>query len=114
MDVFVSFYQFVCFPVYGIPKVKRKDYISLDRHRLSYLNSIEKINCDYCAYFNGLIAFVREVAAKTEQYFCPIRHALRTKGLHPRHALFLPYGDAANFQEKLKKISLAVRENKEL
>ncbi len=47
MDVTISLYQAVCFPIYGIPKVKRQDYIVFDRQYLQYLNLIEKINCAY-------------------------------------------------------------------
>lgn len=104
LDLFISCYQAICFPVYHIPKVVRKEYISLDRHKLKYLNWIERINCDYCGYFNGVIGFSREIASRTEQYFCPIRHALRTKGLHARNAQFLPYGDINDFRNKLTKL----------
>ncbi|MGE0762990.1 MAG: hypothetical protein AB7N80_06910 [Bdellovibrionales bacterium] len=110
MDIFVSVYQRICFPVYGIPKVKRNDYIVLDRNRLKYLNWIERINCDYCGYFNGLISYVREVASRTEQYFCPIRHALKVKGLHIRHARFLRYGEVDNYRERLAQLRKEVRE----
>lgn len=34
LDLFVSVYQAVCFPVYGIPKARRKDYIAIDRRQL--------------------------------------------------------------------------------
>lgn len=109
LDGFASIYQLVCFPVYGIPKVKRRDYIVLDRHKLRYLNLIERLNCDYCAYFNGVIAFVREIASRTELYFCPIRHALTAKGQHARHAEFLPFGDSENYHEKLNMIREQLR-----
>jgi len=42
MDMSISLYQFICFPLYGIPKVKRQDYIVFDRQYLHYLNFIEK------------------------------------------------------------------------
>lgn len=45
MDLFVSVYHSTCFRVYGIPLVKRSDYIVIDRHSLQYLNLIEKLNC---------------------------------------------------------------------
>jgi len=109
LDAFASIYQLVCFPVYGIPRVRRRDYIVLDRHKLRYLNLIERLNCDYCAYFNGVIAFVREIASRTELYFCPIRHALAAKGQHARHAEFLPFGDSENYHEKLKQIREQLR-----
>lgn len=75
LDLWVFTYQWVCFPIYGIARVSRRKYFVFDRHVLAYLNGIEKINCTFCSYANGLIAFVREVAARTEQYWCPIKHA---------------------------------------
>ena len=104
MDAVVSFYQAVCFPVYGIPKVRRSDYIVIDRGYLKYLNSVERINCMYCGYFNGLLAFVREVAARTEQYWCPIKHARKVKAIHSRYKFFLDYGDAEGYRKRLEKI----------
>lgn len=104
MDLVVSFYQVVCFPVYSIPKVKRGDYIVIDRHYLSYLNGIEKINCFYCGYFNGLIAYVQEIAARTEQYWCPIKHAKRSMAHHSRYKNFVDYGDAKNYRKHHKQV----------
>lgn len=104
MDVFVGIYQCICFPVYKIKKVNRSDYIVIDRHKLPYLNAIEKLNCVYCGYFNGLIAYVREVASLTEQYWCPIRHALKSKDVHHRMSHFLDYGDAENLQKRLQDL----------
>jgi len=69
LDLFVSVYQTVCFPVYGVAKVKRSDYFAFDRHQLAYLNALEKLNCAYCSYANGLIAYAREIIARTEQYW---------------------------------------------
>lgn len=110
LDLFTFLYQAICFPVYGIPKVRRSDYIVFDRHRLKYLNWIERMNCEYCTYFNGLIAYVRELASRTEQYFCPIRHALAVKGQHPRHANFLPFGDADDYPDKFTRLRDQVRQ----
>ncbi len=109
LDLVVSFYQFVCFPAYNIPKVKRSNYIVFDRHYLSYLNWIEKINCSYCAYFNGLIAYIREIAARTELYWCPIKHARRTRAIHSRYQNFFDYGDAERYRRELKKVRAAMR-----
>ncbi len=104
MDLFVTTYQATCFPVYKIPKVRRVDYIVIDRHSLSYLNIIEKINCIYCGYFNGLIAYVQEIAARTEQYWCPIKHARKVNYIHSRYKNFLEYGDSQGYKNKLDKI----------
>lgn len=104
MDAFVSLFQSICFPIYKIPKVKRSSYIVIDRHALSYLNAIEKLNCMYCGYFNGLIAYIREIAGRTEQYWCPIKHARRTSGFHSRYSRFLEYGDAKGYRQELDKV----------
>jgi len=104
MDLVISLYQAVCFPVYGIPKVRRADYMVMDRKYLGYLNIIEKANCLFCAYFNGLIAYVGEIGGRTEQYWCPIKHAARMKGLHSRYAHFAEFGDSDQFRANFKKI----------
>jgi hypothetical protein len=101
LDLCVSLYQAVCFPVYGIPKAKRADYFVFDRHHLAYLNALEKLNCAYCSYANCLIAYVREIAARTEQYWCPIKHARRVVGSHPRYLTFDDYGNAEGYQQRL-------------
>ncbi len=104
LDIMVTFYQHTCFRIYGIPRVKRRDYIVIDRHKLAYLNAIEKINCVYCGYGNGLVEYVREIIARTEQYWCPIKHAQRLKGTHARTKNFSDYGDAQNYRERLQAL----------
>ena len=104
MDAMVTLYQFICFPVYGIPKVKREQYIIFDRQSLRYLNVIEKINCTYCGYFNGLIVYVQEIAARTEQYWCPIKHARRIAAIHSRYKNFLEFGDGDGYRGKIEEI----------
>ncbi|HDH06296.1 MAG TPA: hypothetical protein ENH01_11440 [Nitrospirae bacterium] len=104
LDLVAAVYQFICFPVYKIPKVKRSDYIVIDRYALNYLNAIEKINCVYCGYFNGLIAYVQEIAARTEQYWCPIKHARKIGSIHSRYKKFLDYGDGNEYRNKIEKV----------
>lgn len=101
LDVCVSVFQAICFTIYKIPKVRRRDYLVFDRHHLAYLNFIEKTNCAYCSYANGVIAFAREVAARTEVYWCPIKHARRVLGPHPYYQKFADFGDADGFHEQL-------------
>jgi hypothetical protein len=103
-DLFVSVYQAVCFPVYGIPKARRKDFIAIDRNKLRYLNALEGLNCMYCSYSNGLLAYVAEIAGRTEQHWCPIKHARRIQNTHDRYSHFLPYGDAAAYRDQLDKV----------
>ena len=107
LDAAVEIYQLVCFPIYGIPKVHRQDYLVFDRGRLAYLNTIEKIGCVYCSYANGLLAMVAEIAARTEQHFCPIKHAHRMLQTHSRYGKFLPYGDARAYREQSDAVAQA-------
>lgn len=104
MDIVVSIYHSICFRIYGIPLVRRSDFIVVDRQNLEYLNWIEKVNCVYCGYFNGLIAWVQEIAARTEQYWCPIKHARKLSAIHSRYHKFLAYGDSENYHEKLTRL----------
>lgn len=108
LDVFVSFYQIVCFPVYRVEKVKRSDYLVFDRQQLEYLNFIEKFHCTYCAYASGLIAYVYEIVARTEQYFCPIKHARKILGTHTRYRRFLDYGEAPDYEARLEAFRVAL------
>jgi hypothetical protein len=102
LDGFITLYQALCFPIYGIAKVSRGDYIVFDRHQLGYLNFIERFHCEYCAYANGLIAYAAEIVGRTEQYFCPIKHARKILGVHSHYAHFLAYGDSADFHARLE------------
>lgn len=114
LHFWVWIYQAICFPAYRIPKVPMRDYIRIDRHQLAYLNGIQKLNCVYCGYCNGVVAWVREVAGRTEAFWCPIKHAMNTRGPHPHYADFADYGDAENFRtewaesrERMKALNCA-------
>lgn len=104
LDAWISLYQIVCFRAYGIALVPRSTYIVFDRHRLDYLNGIEKLNCVYCGYANGVFAYVREIAGRTEQYWCPIRHANRVRAPHTHYRHFLDYGDAEGYRQQLASL----------
>ena len=110
LDLFITVYQRVCFPVYGIPRVKRAEYLVLDRHHLQYLNGIERLNCLYCGYGNGVLAYAVEVAARTEQYWCPIKHARRLNVPHSRYHRFLAYGDAESYTRELERLRRELRD----
>ncbi len=103
-DLTMTLYQHICFRLYGIRRVERGKYIVMDRHQLAYLNGIEKLNCLYCGYGNGVVAYTREVIARTEQYWCPIKHARRVVGSHRHYSKFADYGDAANYRTQLIKL----------
>jgi hypothetical protein len=103
MDVFVTIYQFICFPAYGIPRVKRNDYFVFERTHLAYLNLVQAINCAYCSYGNGVIAYAREVFALTEQHWCPIKHAKKVVGYHDKYQDFAEFGDVDEFVKRYTK-----------
>ena len=104
LDIMLFIYQNVIFRIYGFEFVKRSDYIVFDRQYLRYLNCIEKLNCLYCSYFNGLMHYAAELAAKTEFYFCPIKHAKKILYRHRYYKEYLTYGDGDEYQERLKEI----------
>ena len=103
LDLSLSLYQAICFRLYNIPHVSRSDYIVIDRHRLAYLNIIEKINCVYCGYVGGLLSYAREITSRTEQYWCPIKHAHKMLDAHDRFIYFSDYGDASGYQQNLEE-----------
>jgi hypothetical protein len=109
LDGWISAYQAICFRLWGIRRVRRRDYFAIDRHLLGYLNGVEKFNCFFCSYANGVFGYVHEIAARTEQYWCPIRHRRRVRHPHGRYASFVPYGDEARFRERLPALRAALR-----
>jgi hypothetical protein len=104
LDLFVTVYQTICFPIYGVPKVKRSDYIVYDRAHLKYLNLVERLNCLYCSYGNGVCGYATEISARTEQHWCPIKHARRLRAPHSRYTHFFDYGDAAQYSKKIETV----------
>jgi len=109
LDLSVSLYQAVCFRAWGLERVRRRGYFAIDRHKLSYLNALESVNCMYCSYANGVIGYVREIAARTEQYWCPIRHRRRIRHPHERYAGFVAYGDAAGYRSRQASLRAELR-----
>jgi hypothetical protein len=94
----------VCFPVYNIQKARRRDHFLFDRKHLAYLNIIEKINCAYCSYGNGLASYYRDISGRTEQYWCPIKHARRSLYAHPYYNNFTDFGDAEAYRKELSAL----------
>jgi len=104
LDLTVTLYQHICFRLYNVRRVERSSYVVIDRHQLGYLNGIEKLNCMYCGYGNGVIAYAREIIARTEQYWCPIKHARKALGRHRRYHKFTSFGDGDNYKAELIKL----------
>lgn len=103
LDICITIYQGVAFPLYQIPKVTRKDYIVYDRKFLDYLNVVEKIHCLYCSYVNGLFAYAVEIAARTERYWCPIKAASKMNAPHDWYKDFADYGNPEEWKKKFNE-----------
>ncbi|MFC1632584.1 hypothetical protein ACFL1U_00365 [Patescibacteria group bacterium] len=102
LDVWTEIYHRICFPLYGIPFVSRKKYIKIDRHKLSYLTWYQKIGCAYCGYANGGVAYIKEIAGRTEAYWCGIKHKKdRENYCEPEHhATFVEYNNMEEHKAK--------------
>lgn len=88
LDAMVSLYQAVCFRIWSIPQTARSQFLRFDRAKLAVLSPLQKLNCFYCSYANGVLAYATEVASKTEQYWCPIKHETEPSGVHKRYQAF--------------------------
>lgn len=84
-DICLEVYHKVAFTLYGIPFVDRSKYIKIDRHKLSRLKLMQKFNCAYCGYVNGLMAYSVAVAGETEKYWCGIKHQDDGHFILPEH-----------------------------
>ncbi len=99
--------------MYRVPKVRRCHYVIIDRQNLSYLNAIEKLNCIYCGYCSGVFAYAREIAARTEQYWCPIKHARKIIDPHRRYVQFADFGQAEEYHQTSSQLRKELRAEKD-
>lgn len=97
LDVCICVYQAICFPVYKVTPVSRRDYIVFDRQELKYLDWVSKFHCTYCAYGVGVVAFAGAVIGKTEAYFCPIKHKTRAVPAKPTLPPYLEFVEPEDF-----------------
>lgn len=104
IDLTLFIYQHVVFRILKFKFIKRSDYIIFDHQYLGYLNSIEKLNCIYCSYVNGLMQYASAIAGRTEFYFCPIKHAKKVVYEHDYYNKYLAYGDGEDYRKKLKTL----------
>lgn len=100
LDIGITIYQAIAFPLYRIPKVKRSDYIIYERRFLDYLNLQHKLQCLYCSYVNGLFAYAVEIAARTERYWCPLKAAHKPVFSHGWYKDFADYWNPEEWKDK--------------
>ncbi len=84
-------YQEIYFSIFDIPKARIREYIAFDRNRLRRLNIAQKMGCMYCAYANGVAAWIKAIANRTELYSCSIKHGTPVRGQEHQKDFF-PYG----------------------
>jgi hypothetical protein len=101
MDFMLTIYQQVCFRLYGVPLARRGEHFIIDRQLLDNLNLVDKLNCIFCGYGSGIFSYGREIVSKTEQYWCPIKHAQKTHAAAARYSEFLEYGDTEEYHNKV-------------
>jgi hypothetical protein len=104
-DVFLELYHRIAFPIFGIKKVKRHQYIRIiDRGKLEYLTWYEKLGCMYCGYVNGWLYYASVIAGRTQNYFCAIAH-LEDRGFVPSEfeKTFAKYGDEAALRRRYEQ-----------
>ncbi len=103
LDITVSLYQAICFRLWEIPKVKRRDYVVVDRHRMKFLSRLEKINCMYCGYTNGVYTYAKMVAGETERYWCPVKHEDEIQAPHKFYIEFAEYNNEAEWERMMEE-----------
>jgi len=103
LDIALTIYQWTAFSLYRIPRVQRKDFFIYDRRYLDYLNLVQKINCLYCSYVNGLFAYAVEIGARTERYWCPIKSAHKPRFSHGWYKDFADYGSPEEWTMKISE-----------
>ena len=109
LDLSVWVYQYVCFPIYKLPRIARVQFNAFDRQELRYLDWVSKAHCSYCAYATGAAAFASAVIAATEAYFCPIKHQHKNQAARATAVPYLEFEEPEGFDfdtqlESLRKL----------
>lgn len=95
----LEIYHRVAFYLYDIKYVDMKDHFVFDRFAKKELNTLQKLNCIYCEYGNGLASYIQEIIGKTEAYWCPLKHKKHIKNPHSYYDSFMEY-DTCDFSTK--------------
>ena len=106
LDVCVWIYQYLCFPIYKLPRIERFAFNAFDRQQLRYLDWVSKAHCTYCAYAMGVASFSMAVIQATEAYFCPIKHQRRKTVATATAVPYVEFEEPVdfNFDEKLERL----------
>lgn len=80
LDIFLWQFQNIYFRIMEIPLILRRKYVILDRYKLGKLTFWQRLNCFYCEYANGVVAYAKAVVNQMELYSCAIKHELHPLG----------------------------------
>lgn len=101
LDIWIEIYHRIAFPLCGMKYIRRRDYIKIDRHKLSYLHIFQKFNCLYCGYANGAIHYFTKIIGETERYWCGIQHDKKEGFIPPSfHSEFIEYGNKEQYENE--------------
>lgn len=85
IDLVAAFSNNIIFPLVGISKIKRKDYVRpFSRIKLLEASIWYKIGCVYCSYANGVAYYFQLTTMKLEFLYCPWKQKDKTKISHHR------------------------------
>lgn len=96
----LELYHRIVFFGYKIPYVSSKDFFIFDRHNVKQLNIVEKVNCLYCSYVNGLMAYAKEIAGRSERYWCPFKHKQDPKQPHDHYMKFIEFDETLDTKNR--------------
>lgn len=102
--ILIEIYHRVCFYLYDMEYIDYRNHFRFDRHRIGGISPLQKFNCIYCEYGNGLASFTKEVIGKTEAFWCPIKHEDSPESPHAYYQQFMEYGNGRNFEEKRETV----------
>ena len=102
--LFIEIYHRITFFLYGIEYVDMKKHFVFNRHSLLQLSLLQKINCIYCEYGNGLASYIKEIIGRTEAYWCPIKNGKNTKYTHKNYKFFMDKNEVKEFEKVRENI----------
>jgi len=87
-----------------MPLGNPREYYVYRRKHVPYLNWFETFDIFFCSYFNCLVAYTREIAGRTEKYWCPIKHSRNIKGHHSQYSNFIGHTQGDILRKEWKNL----------
>lgn len=96
--ILIELYHRIVFSLYDIEYVDYKQHFIFKRYKLNKLTLLQKINCIYCEYGNGLASYIKSIIGKTEVYWCPIKNGRNKNFTHEYYNKFIDVDNVENFE----------------